>query len=84
MLTITKRTDAEEEFRKDKIENSMRNAGVTLETAQEVASDILYHEGITTSEVRNRVIGGIKNREPMAAKRYESYPRKTHRNSGEV
>jgi hypothetical protein len=84
MLTITKRSDAIKEFSKVKIENSMRNAGVSLETAQKVASDIVYHEGMTTSDVRNRVIGGIKNREPMAAKRYESYPRKTHKNPSDI
>lgn len=39
----------------------------------------LLREGITTSEVRNRVTGGIKNQEPQAAKRYESYPRRTHK-----
>jgi transcriptional regulator NrdR family protein len=78
MLTITKRSDLEEEFRKDKIENSMRNAGVSRETAQQVAASIIYREGITTLEVRNRVIGGIKNREPQAAKLYESHPRKAH------
>ncbi len=78
MLTITKRSGKEEEFHKSKIENSMRNAGVSQEAAQRVASDICYHGGITTSEIRNRVIGGIKNREPQAAKQYESHPKKTH------
>lgn len=77
MRTITKRSGLEEEFRTDKIENSMRSAGISQETAQRVAGGISYHEGITTSEVRNRVIGGIKNREPQAAKRYESHPKKT-------
>ncbi|UCC43133.1 MAG: hypothetical protein JSU65_08250 [Candidatus Zixiibacteriota bacterium] len=78
MNTITKRSGLGEKFRPDKIENSMRNAGISQETAQIVAARISYHEGMTTSEVRNRVIGGIKNREPQAAKRYESHPRKTH------
>jgi len=79
MRSITKRSGLTEEFRSDKIENSMRNAGVSQETAQSVVAAISHHEGITTSEVRNRVIGGIKNREPQAAKQYESYPRKTHK-----
>lgn len=77
--TITKRSGREEEFRADKIENSMRNAGITQETGQRVAGSISRHEGISTSEVRNRVIGGIKNHEPQAAKQYESHPRKTHK-----
>ena len=78
MKTILKQSGLEEEFRKDKIENSMRSAGISQETAKNVAGSISHHEGITTSEVRNRVIGGIKNREPQAAKQYESHPRKTH------
>lgn len=78
MRTITKRSGLQEEFRPDKIKNSMRSAGISQETAQSVTASITHHEGITTSEVRNRVIGGIKNREPQAAKQYESHPRKTH------
>lgn len=79
METITKRSGLEEKFRRDKIQNSMRNAGITQETAQTVANGISYHEGITTAEVRNQVVGGIKNREPQAAKQYESHPKKSHK-----
>ncbi len=78
MLTIIKRSGQEVEFLKDKIENSMRNAGIGRETAETVAKAIEHHPGITTSEVRNRVIGGIKNGEPQAAKQYESHPKKFH------
>jgi len=76
MLTITKKSGKEEEFRKRKITDSMRNAGISHDTAQKVADSIIYHDGMTTSEIRNRVIGGIKNREPQAAKQYESHPKK--------
>jgi len=79
MLSIKKRSGLEEEFSKNKIEKSMRNAGISKETAQEVAANISHREGITTSEVRNRVTGGIKNREPQAAKQYESHPRKIYK-----
>lgn len=75
---IRKRSGQEEPFRTDKILDSMRNAGVSQEEAKKVASSISYHEGITTSEVRKQVIGGIKNREPQAAKQYESHPKKSH------
>ena len=68
----------EENYQQKKIENSMRNAGISKETAEEIVGRIDYHEGITTIEVRNRVIGGIKNREPQAAMRYESHPKKKH------
>jgi transcriptional regulator NrdR family protein len=76
--TITKRSGSQEVFQSSKILNSMRNAGVGREAAEAVAAGIVYHEGITTAEVRNRVIGGIKNREPQSAQRYESHPRKSH------
>jgi len=78
MFTITKRSGLEEEYQADKLKNSMGNAGVSPETTDEIARGITYHDGITTSEVRNRIIGGIKNREPQAAKRYESHPKKNH------
>lgn len=79
MRIIKKRSGQEAEFSTDKILNSMRSAGISQETAKQVAGTITYHEGITTSEVRNRVIAGIKNQEPQAAKQYESYPRKSHK-----
>ena len=78
MNTIVKRSGKEEKFQANKILNSMRAAGVSQDTARLVAADINHHQGITTSEVRNRVIGAIKNKEPQAAKRYESHPRKAH------
>lgn len=78
MNTITKRSGIEEVFQVDKILNSMRNAGISRETAEMVANAIEHHPGISTSEVRNRVIGSIKNREPQSAKQYESHPRKGH------
>lgn len=80
MTTITKRSGLKQEFRTDKIERSMRGAGISQETAHLVASGIKHHEGITTSDVRRLVIGGIKNREPQAAKQYESHPKKAHQN----
>jgi len=79
MPSIKKRSGLDEKFSKDKIENSMMSAGISRTTAQNVASSISHYDGITTSEVRNRVIGGIKNREPQAAQRYESHPGKTHK-----
>ena len=79
MKTIVKRSGNEEPFQRDKILNSMRGAGISQDTARVVAADIEHHEGITTSEVRHRVIGAIKNKEPQSAKRYESHPKKSHK-----
>lgn len=73
MEIIEKRSRQSEEFQQDKIFSSMRNAGASERTAQQVASSINYHDGITTSEVQNLVIGRLKIREPQAAKQYESH-----------
>jgi len=77
--TIIKRSGKEEGFQTDKILNSMRGAGISQDTARLVAADITHHQGITTSEVRHRVIGAIKNKEPQSAQRYESHPKKSHK-----
>jgi len=79
VLSVIKRSGKEEDFQIHKILNSMRNAGVGEATAEGVTAGIIYHEGMTTTEIRNRVIGGIKNREPQSAERYERHPRKPHR-----
>ena len=78
MLMITKRSGHIEEFQRDKIVNSMQGAGITEKTSRLVAAGIEHFDGMTTTEVRRRVIGAIKNKEPQAAKRYESHPRKVH------
>jgi hypothetical protein len=78
MHMTTQRSGQEEPFRRDKIERSMVGAGITQEIAQLDATDIKYRDGMTTSELRKRVIGAIKNRQPKAAKGYESHPRKSH------
>jgi transcriptional regulator NrdR family protein len=78
MQSITKRSGQQEKFQINKILNSMRNAGVSQETAQKVAATIGHRDDMTTSEVRKLVIGGIKNREPQAAKQFESHPKKAH------
>jgi len=78
MNTIIKRSGKEEAFQSIKILNSMRNAGIGLETAEKVSGSIEHRRGMSTSEVRSRVIGGIKNRASQAAKQYESYPKKSY------
>jgi transcriptional regulator NrdR family protein len=76
--SITKRSGKEETFQPKKILNSMRNAGVSREIAEIVVKDFKYRVGLTTREVRNFVIGAIKNKEPQAAKQFESHPKKSH------
>ncbi|MFH2049085.1 MAG: hypothetical protein ABIJ12_06535 [bacterium] len=79
MKTITNQSSQTEEFNKDKIEGSIRGVDINQETTRLVVADIKHHKDITTSDVWNLVIGAIKNKEPQAAKRYESHPRKSHK-----
>ncbi|MFH2050064.1 MAG: ATP cone domain-containing protein [bacterium] len=73
---ITKRSGKEEVFQVYKIMNSLRKAGIGQNTAEEIVVGICYHEGITTSKLRNRIIGEIKNREPQFVSQYESHQNK--------
>lgn len=75
---ITKKSGLTEKYSTDKIEKSMLAAGVTNELSKAIANSIILHEGITTKEIRQLVIGGIKNKEPQAAKRFETHPQKKH------
>ena len=79
MLTVTKRSGEEQEFRVEKLENSMRKAGVSTGIAKLVTSCISYHyrRGMTTVEIRDRVVAWIRDMEPHAALLYESHPEKT-------
>ncbi len=74
MRTITKRSGVKEEFRKDKIKASITAAGISDEVARKVAGGIIYREGITSSDVRHQVIGGINSYERRAARQYASHP----------
>ena len=76
---IIKRSGEKEKYRIEKIEKSMLAAGITAVLSKEVAKEIEFHDEITTREVRGHVIGKIKNKDPQAAKRYESHPRKTQK-----
>lgn len=75
---IIKRSGQTEKFNTDKIKKSMLSAGVTNELSKAIADSIVFHEDMTTSEIRKLVIGGIKNKEPQAARRFETHPLKKH------
>lgn len=78
---ITKRSGLTEKYSIDKIEKSMLGAGVTNELSKAVAKAMIFSEEISTKEVRRFVIGAIKNKEPQAAKRFETHPQKKHVNT---
>jgi hypothetical protein len=70
---ILKRSGMSELFQTKKIYSSMRNADVSRYTASWVARGIHYFDGITTTQVRNQVIDGIREREPQAAQTFNRY-----------
>lgn len=78
MIKIIKHSDSQEEFSKSNISNSVMNAGISKVTSEAISESIHYREGMATAEVRNRIVSGIKNREPQTDRQFEWHPRKTH------
>jgi transcriptional regulator NrdR family protein len=73
MPTLKKRSGKEEEFDRKKLEQSMRKAGASENTARRIAEGVEHREGMATSEIRSHVIAELKRHEPEAAKRYETH-----------
>jgi len=69
---LKKRSGREEEFDRTKLERSLRNAGVTEETARKIAEGITPREGMATSEMRMQAITQLKSHNPETSKRYEN------------
>ena len=73
MLTIKKRSGEPVEFDKKKLEQSIRNAGASEKTARSIAEAIKHRDGLTTSDLRTRVIAELKRQAPESGKRYEAF-----------
>ena len=73
MPKLKKRKGHEEEFDRNKLEQSLKKAGAKEETIRRVAEAIKPREGMTTAEMRTNVINELKRRDPEAAKRYETF-----------
>jgi transcriptional regulator NrdR family protein len=75
MVKLKKRGDT---FRVEKLEASMIKAGANRETAKKIAKSIAktVYEGMTTLELRNKVIAELQKADPKAAATYKSYKKK--------
>jgi len=73
MPALKKRSGKEEEFDRKKLEQSMRKAGASENTARMIAEGVKHREGMATSEIRSHVIAELKRHEPEAARRYETH-----------
>lgn len=71
MSTIRKLSGAQEEFRRTKLESSLRRAGASKSTARELASKLSIREGMSTTELRSQVLSELKALDAEAAERYE-------------
>ncbi len=73
MPKLKKRLGKEEEFDRKKLEQSLRKAGASENTARKIAEGVKHREGMATSEIRSHVIAELKRDEPEVAKRYETH-----------
>ncbi len=71
MPLVNKRTETQEEFDRAKLEESVRRAGATEETAKEIASRIDPATLKTTEEIRRHVVEELRKTDAAIAERYE-------------
>ncbi len=71
MTLLNKRTGTQEEFNRPKLEESIKRAGATEETAREIAPRIDPTTVNTTEEIRTRVVEELRKTDATIAERYE-------------
>lgn len=71
MTLLNKRTGTQEEFNRTKLEESIKRAGATEETAREIAPRIDPTTVNTTEEIRTRVVEELRKTDATIAERYE-------------
>lgn len=72
MVKVVKRGDM---YRPEKLKSSVMKAGASEKTANKIVASIKVREGMSTLELRNKVIEILKTLDPKAAVAYESYKR---------
>lgn len=75
MVKLKKRGDT---FKVEKLEKSMIKAGANEKTAKKIAQSIAktVYEGMSTLELRNKVIAELEKADPKAAAAYKTYKKK--------
>jgi len=70
MVKVVKRGDM---YRPEKLKNSVMKAGASEKIANKIVASIKVREGMSTLELRNKVIELLKTLDPKAAVAYEAY-----------
>jgi len=73
MVKLIKKGDT---YKPEKLEASLLRAGASRETAKKIVDSVQVREGMSTLELRNQVIAKLRELDPKAAKKYESYKKK--------
>jgi hypothetical protein len=60
-------------YKPEKLEASIKAAGASSDVAKEVVSSIKVHEGMSTLELRKQASDLLKNLDPKAAQKYETF-----------
>jgi hypothetical protein len=72
LVNVKKKDGRTEEFKRTKIEHSLKNVGVNEANAKEIANKVPEKDGMTTTEIRESVQKELRNRNKEAAEKYES------------
>jgi len=72
MVKVVKRGDM---YRPEKLKNSVMKAGASEKIANKIVASIKVREGMSTLELRDKVIELLKTLDPKAAVAYEAYKR---------
>lgn len=70
MVKLVKRGDT---YRPEKLKSSVLKAGASEEIANKIVASIEVREGMSTLELRNKVIELLKTLDPKAAAAYKAY-----------
>ncbi len=75
MVMVTKRDGSKQSFDVEKLARSVLDAGADEIIARRVASRVEPYDGITTSDIRERVLEGLEALDPMTGRMYRSSKR---------
>ena len=60
-------------YKPEKLEASIKAAGASNEVAKKVVSSIKVHDGMSTLELRKQASDLLKNLDPKAAQKYQTF-----------
>lgn len=72
MTRLTKRSGTQEEFRRNKAEESLRLAGAAEDLIDATLRNVTPTDGESTASFRGRIITELRSRSPEVARTYES------------